>query len=157
MANSDDREIERKYLLRERPARVDRARALEIDQGYLPGERINERIRRTRSDDGVRYYRTIKAGAGLERLEIEEETSELFFTTVWPLTRGCRIHKRRYLVEAEDVTWEVDEFLDRDGLWLAEVELKDVQQLVVPPEWLRGVIEREVTDDPNYTNHALAR
>lgn len=157
MANTSDREIERKYLLRERPARVDSAPALEIDQGYLPGERINERIRRMRSEEGVRYYRTIKAGVGLERLEIEEETSELFFTTVWPLTRGCRIHKRRYLIEAEDVTWEVDEFLDRDGLWLAEVELEEVEQVVVPPEWLRRVIEREVTDDPNYTNHALAR
>ena len=55
------------------------------------------------------------------------------------------------------VTWEIDEFLDRDGLWLAEVELENVADVVVPPEWLRRTIEREVTDDPRYTNHALAR
>ena len=116
MANNSDREIERKYLLRELPARAVGAPSLEIDQGYLPGERINERIRRTRGSDGLRYYRTIKAGSGIDRLEVEEETSELFFTTVWPLTRGCRVHKRRYLVPEAELTWEIDEFLDRDGL-----------------------------------------
>lgn len=157
MANNSNREIERKYLLREPPDRIRGAPSLEIEQGYLPGERINERVRRSRSADGVRYYRTIKAGAGIERSEIEEETSELFFTTVWPLTRGCRVRKRRYLIPEGAVTWEIDEFLDRDGLWLAEVELESVTDVVVPPEWLRRAIEREVTDDPRYTNHALAR
>jgi adenylate cyclase len=157
MTNGNDREIERKYLLRALPARVVGARALEIDQGYLPGERINERIRRARGADGVRYYRTIKAGSGLERLEVEEETTELFFTTVWPLTRGSRVRKRRYVIEDAGVTWEVDEFLDRDGLWLAEVELEHAEHVATPPEWLRAVIEREVTYDPSYTNHALAR
>jgi adenylate cyclase len=157
MANRPDREIERKYLLRELPERVVDAPSLDIDQGYLPGERINERIRRTRGSDGLRYYRTIKAGSGIERLEIEEETSELFFATVWPLTRGCRVHKRRYLVPEAELTWEIDEFLDRDGLWLAELELGSVDDVVVLPAWLRSVIEREVTDDPRYTNHALAR
>jgi adenylate cyclase len=157
MANRPDREIERKYLLRELPERVVDAPSLDIDQGYLPGERINERIRRTRGSDGLRYYRTIKAGSGIERLEVEEETSELFFATVWPLTRGCRVHKRRYLVPEAELTWEIDEFLDRDGLWLAELELGSVDDVVVLPAWLRSVIEREVTDDPQYTNHALAR
>jgi CYTH domain-containing protein len=157
MANNSDREIERKYLLRELPARAVGAPSLEIDQGYLPGERINERIRRTRGSDGLRYYRTIKAGSGIDRLEVEEETGELFFTTVWPLTRGCRVHKRRYLVPEAELTWEIDEFLDRDGLWLAELELESADAVVVVPAWLRGVIDREVTDDPRYTNHARAR
>ena len=155
--SNNDREIERKYLLRALPERVSGAPSLEIDQGYLPGERINERVRRTRAADGVRYYRTIKSGSGIERSEIEEETNELFFTTVWPLTRGCRIRKRRYLVEDNGATWEIDEFLDRQGLWLAEIELERVDDDVVPPDWLRETIDREVTDEPQYTNHALAR
>jgi CYTH domain-containing protein len=155
--SNNDREIERKYLLRALPQRTNGAPSLEIDQGYLPGERINERVRRTLGADGIRYYRTIKSGSGIERLEIEEETSELFFTTVWPLTRGCRIRKRRYLVDDGGVTWEIDEFLDRQGLWLAEIELERVDDVVVPPDWLREAIEREVTDEPQYTNHALAR
>jgi CYTH domain-containing protein len=153
----NDREIERKYLLRALPSRVRDARVLEIDQGYLPGTRINERVRRAREDADVKYYRTIKTGQGIERLEIEEETTEFFFATVWPLTRGARVRKRRYLVPEADVTWEIDEFLDRDGLWLAEVELNQVDQLVDIPPWLRDDMDREVTDDPRYTNHALAR
>ena len=156
MANND-REIERKYLLRQLPSRVAGAPALEIDQGYLPGERINERVRRARNAGEARYYRTIKMGTGIERMEIEEETTELFFMTVWPLTRGCRVRKRRYVVREGNVAWEIDEFLDRDGLWLAEVELEDAQQIVEPPQWLRDAIVREVTDDPRFTNHALAR
>jgi len=157
MSNNTDREIERKYLLRELPAAVAGAPSVEIDQGYLPGERINERVRRTQGPEGVRYYRTIKAGTGIERLEIEEATTELFFSTVWPLTRGCRIRKRRYFIQEGELTWEIDEFLDRDGLWLAELELDAADQAVVVPAWLRDAIEREVTDDARYTNHSLAR
>jgi adenylate cyclase len=157
MMASNDREIERKFLLRALPHRVSTARSIEVDQGYIPGTRINERIRRTRSAEGVRYYRTIKSGSGIERLEIEEETSEEFFMAVWPLTRGARVFKRRYLVPEGDVVWEIDEFIDRSDLWLAEVELESVHQIVVIPDWLRPVLDREVTDDPRYTNHALAR
>src|SRR5438105_14853647 len=109
MSNNNNREIERKYLLRDLPERVRDSPSLEIDQGYRPGERINERVRRARGADGVRYSRTIKAGSGIERSEVEEETSELFFTTVWPLTRGHRVQKRRYLIEDSDVMWEIDE------------------------------------------------
>jgi adenylate cyclase len=154
---NDSREIERKYLLRNLPSAVVGAPAFDIDQGYLPGQRINERVRRSRGAGGARYFRTIKTGSGIERMEIEEETTELFFLTVWPLTRGCRVRKRRYVVQEDDVLWEIDEFLDREGLWLAEVELEVADQVVQPPAWLREVIEREVTDDPQFTNHALAR
>ena len=156
MTNSN-REIERKFLLRGLPPRTRDAEMLEIEQGYLPGVRINERLRRSRHDGSTTYYRTIKSGAGIDRLEIEEETSEEFFTTVWPLTRGRRIFKRRYVVPEGDVNWEIDEFVDRSGLWLAEVELKSVEQKVSIPHWLSDYVVREVTDEGEYTNHALAR
>src|SRR5690348_12340721 len=132
----NDREIERKFLLRALPERVRDAKSAEIEQGYLPGTRINERIRRMRSHEGARFYRTIKMGSGVERFELEEETNEEFFLTVWPLTRGARIFKRRYFVPEPDVVWEIDEFLDRAGLWLADVELESADQRVVIPEWL---------------------
>ncbi len=150
-------EIERKYLLTALPPRVHSAGSVHIHQGYLPGVRITERVRRTVGDEGTRYYRTIKSGSGIERLEIEEETDERFFSTVWPLTRGHRVEKRRYRVPDGDVTWEVDEFLDREGLWVAEVELRTVEQRVVAPDWLAPSIEREVTDEDEYTNYALSK
>jgi CYTH domain-containing protein len=153
-----DREIERKYLLTGRPERVAAARSVEVDQGYLPGERINERIRRVRDADGtVTYVRTLKSGSGLERIEIEEETTRDFFEAVWPTTRGARVRKRRYYVPDGQVTWEIDEFLDRPDLWLAEVELDSVEQEVEIPGWLAPSVVREVTLESEYTNHALAK
>lgn len=154
---SNDLEIERKYLLRGLPDRVRSAPSVEVDQGYIPGDRIRERIRRTCAGDRVQYFRTLKSGSGLVRTEIEEEASEEFFTAVWPLTRGARVFKRRYYVKEGDVTWEIDEFLDREGLWFAEVELESAEQAVAIPDWLAPMVVRDVTDEPGFTNRALAK
>lgn len=150
-------EIERKFLLSALPSAVAGAESVEIDQGYIPGTQIKERIRRVRGPAGVEYVRTFKTGVGIERVEIEEPTNDQFFLAVWPLTRGCRVQKRRYVIPDGALLWEIDEFLDRPKLWLAEVELERADQPVTPPEWLRPLIVREVTDEPAYTNHALAR
>ena len=66
------------------------------------------------------------------------------------------MQKRRYTVASGRHEWEIDEFLDRP-LVLAELELEHAQQPVNPPLWLVPLIEREVTDDPEYSNYALAR
>lgn len=150
-------EIERKYLLRGQPPRTVGSPSLEIDQGYIPGERIRERVRRARGANETRYYRSFKSGTGIQRIEIEEEATKEFFDAVWPLTVGRRVRKRRYLVEEDGLVWEIDEFLDRPSLWLAELELDHADQIVRVPEWLAPFMEREVTDDPSYTNRALAR
>jgi CYTH domain-containing protein len=150
-------EIERKYLLSGQPPRTVGAPSLEIDQGYIPGERIRERIRRARDGSDILYYRTIKMGSGIQRIEIEEVATRVFFEAVWPLTVGRRVRKRRYHVKDGDALWEIDEFLDRPSLWLAELELAHAHQVVELPSWLAPFVEREVTDDPGYTNRALAR
>ncbi len=150
-------EIERKYLLKAMPDLAElRPEVLEIDQGWLPGDRIRERVRRTRSLAGASYTRTLKFGQGVQRTEIEEATTEAIFDRLWPLTEGCRIHKRRYRVAVEGHTWEIDEFLDRE-LVLAEVELESPDETPDLPSWLEALVERDVTDDPRYTNLKLAR
>jgi CHAD domain-containing protein/CYTH domain-containing protein len=149
-------EIERKYLLRRLPEIPPGAERLEIDQGWLPGDALQERIRRERSRAGTRYLRTLKAGAGVSRLEIEEPTTAALFRRLWPLTAGCRIRKRRHRVPEGDLVWEIDEFLDRP-LVIAEVELASPEDKPEPPAWLARRIVREVTDDPRYTNLAIAK
>jgi CHAD domain-containing protein/CYTH domain-containing protein len=150
-----DREVERKFLLRRLPL-VDRAaRVLEIEQGYLPGERLIERLRRVRSSDGVELVRTLKNGAGLTRLEIEETMTPELFERLWPLTEGRRVHKRRYRIPDGTLTWEIDQFLDRD-LVLAEVELGGRPREVTLPAWLEPQVDHEVTDDEAYSNLQLA-
>lgn len=151
-------EIERKYLLRGLPARLAGAEreALEVDQGWLPGQRLRERIRRVRDEEGTTYFRTVKLGSGVERIEIEETSSPELFDRLWALTKDRRIRKRRYLVPDGEHVWEIDEFLDRD-LVLAEVELERASIRPEIPEWLAPYVVREVTDDPRYTNFELAR
>ena len=148
-------EIERKYLLRGLPPIKPGADVAEVDQGWLPGERIHERIRWVRKPTGNTYFRTIKLGRGVARLELEEETSVDVFDCLWPLTAGRRIRKRRYQVREGDLLWEIDEFLDRD-LCLAEVELDHAGDRPAFPDWLAPHVVREVTDDPRYPNRVLA-
>jgi CYTH domain-containing protein len=155
-ASREGREIERKWLLERLPEAEEGDDAVEIDQGWLPGKSIRERVRRVRSSSGERFYRTLKAGSGLERIEIEEETSAEVFAALWPLTEGSRVSKRRHRRADRDLVWEVDEFLDRE-LVLAEVELPDPEHEVELPDWLSGALVREVTDDPDYANMNLAR
>lgn len=148
-------EIERKYLLRRLP-RLRNAEALLVTQGYLPGSEIKERVRVIQSAAGRKYYRTLKAGTGVHRIEVEEETTEEIFKRLFALTKGQRVRKRRYLVEADGLTWMIDRFLDRP-LVLAEVELPSVDTPVRLPRWLKPVVEREVTGEPAYNNETLAR
>ncbi|MFN2376809.1 MAG: CHAD domain-containing protein [Candidatus Binatia bacterium] len=154
-ASSVPVERERKFLLTGLPPAVREAPVQEIRQGWLPGVTLRERLRQVRDAAGEHYFRTVKLGRGIERIEIEEETTPEVFEAMWPLTAGCRIEKRRYLVVEGELTWEIDEFLDRD-LVLAEVELDTVDQDVPMPDWLTAVLVREVTDDPNYLNLTLA-
>ena len=115
-----------------------------------------ERLRRIRGDDGVELVRTVKEGSGLVRLEVEESVAPEVFEGLWPLTEGRRLRKRRYRVADGDLTWEIDRFLDRD-LVLAEIELPSAEAEAGIPGWLRPYLEREVTDDPAYTNAELSR
>lgn len=150
-------EIERKYLLSRLPEMPNASAVSEIDQGYIPGIQLLERLRRVRTPHGGgdRCIRTLKAGEGLVRTEIEEEIPAALFERMWPLTEGRRLRKRRYAVPDGEHTWEVDEFLDRE-LVLAEVELRGVKDEVPIPEWLGAVLVREVTDEKAYTNASLA-
>ncbi len=153
---TENLEIERKFLLKSLPPRCDELVGLEIDQGYLPGKRLVERLRRTRSSDGETYVRTVKLGEGLVRIEVEEECTKDVFEKLWPLTQGRRVRKRRYEVPEGERVWEIDEFHDRE-LWLAEIELPSEDTDVVIPDWLAPHVERDVTTEAAYVNANLAR
>lgn len=150
------REIERKYLLRGLPPLPRGASVCEIDQGYVPGRTLRERVRRVLDDQGERWYRTVKLGRGVSRMELEEETTADVFEALWGLTQGCRVRKLRYRVADGGVVWEIDRFTDRE-LVLAEVELPAEDTEVVTPAWLGPYIVREVTDEPAYVNVNLAK
>lgn len=151
-------EIERKYLLRSLPSAVAGAEVVEMAQGYVPGRKLVERLRRVRSAEGEKWFRTVKLGSGMARHEYEEETTRAVFEAMWPLTAGRRVTKRRYYVreDAAGRVWEIDDFTDR-VLVLAEIELRDENEEVVVPDWLAPHLVREVTGEGTYQNSRLAK
>ncbi|TVQ56573.1 MAG: adenylate cyclase [Phycisphaerales bacterium] len=156
-------EIERTFLLQRKPELPQHAVQYRFEQGYLPAvegddpKQVEGRIRRaTRPDGSVTCTHTIKRGLGLVREESEREISADEFDRLWPQTDGRRILKSRYAIEEGGLTWEVDVFEQPPGLVLAEVELPSAEHEVPIPAWLAGHIEREVTEEPEFSNYELA-
>jgi CYTH domain-containing protein/CHAD domain-containing protein len=150
-------EIERKYLLHACPPEAQQSPGERIEQGWIPGTEIRERLRRrTRADGSVSCSRTMKLGPAEARIELEESMPEELFETMWPLTSGARVRKVRHMVPWGPHAWEIDVFLDRE-LVLAEVELETLDEAVEMPAWLAPFLVRDVTGEPAYFNTALAR
>jgi CHAD domain-containing protein/CYTH domain-containing protein len=154
--NPSQLEIERKFLLKKLPDSMPESTAVTIEQGYMPGERLVERLRAIDVGRERLYFRTVKLGAGLVRTELEEETTADVFKSMWPLTKGKRLTKRRHRVPDGSLTWDIDEFTDRE-LVLAEIELPSAETSVEMPKWLEPFIEREVTGEVAYLNSTLAK
>jgi CYTH domain-containing protein len=147
-------EIERKFLVERVPPDLDAHPSAQIDQGYLAiaDEGLEVRLRRY----GDQSFLTVKSGGGEVRLEEEIEIDERRFHSLWPLTDGRRISKRRYVLPSEGgARIELDVY---DGalksLVTAEVEFdsSDAAAAFTPPPWLG----RDVTDDSRYKNRRLA-
>jgi CYTH domain-containing protein len=148
-------ERERKYLLAALPPRAAEADGVEIDQGWLPGARLRERIRRVAATDGERFWRGLKQGTGRARLEAEEETTREVFETLWTLTSGRRLTRRRRQVVNGGLTWTIDEVPARD-LVLAALEGPASLLDAAVPEWLQPFVVREVSSEPDYRDESLA-
>jgi adenylate cyclase len=147
-------EIERKFLVEHVPTDLDSHPYDEIEQGYLAitSDGLEVRVRRY----GGHRYLTIKSGAGRVRVEEEIEIDDRRFGSLWRLTDGRRIHKRRYLIPAEDGRRiELDLYAGPlAGLITAELEFDSAvaAEAFEPPAWFG----RDVTDDPRYKNRQLA-
>jgi adenylate cyclase len=148
-------EIERKFLVPEPPADLDRWPSTTIEQGYLAvdGDGTEVRVRRR----AERAALTVKSGGGRSRVEEEIEIEPERFERLWPLTEGRRIEKTRYEIPAGDrLTIELDVYGGAlAGLVVAEIEFASEEHAdaFAAPGWLGA----EVTDDPRYKNQRLAR
>ena len=91
---------------------------------------------------------------GLSRYEFEQSIPIDDAEKLMTLCDEGIIDKTRWLVKSGDHTFEVDEFHgDNDGLVMAEVELKNVQDTPKMPHF----IGKEVTGDRRYYNSQLRR
>lgn len=149
-------EIERRFLLRRVPATAQAFAVQQIEQGWLPGTRLVERIRPLRHADQPITYRTTKSATGASPTAPEGRVDQALFDEIWPLTAGRRVLKRRHVISDYGLQWEIDQFLDRD-LVLAEVAASEGGARVPLPEWLEPYVVREVTGERAFTDRALAR
>jgi adenylate cyclase len=145
-------EIERKFLVDDPPADLDRHPSSRIEQGYVAVDDGAEvRVRRRDGETTL----TVKSAPGRTRVEEEWAIEPERFESLWALTDGRRVVKTRYLIALDGHTVELDEYHDAlAGLHTAEVEFASEADSdgFAPPDWLG----RELTGDPRYANQSLA-
>lgn len=154
MSAHSEWEIERKFIVKEIPDGLLEPRSFkEIRQGYLSLE--NEKEIRIRDKAG-KYTMTIKQGKGLKRLETQIDLTQQQFDTLWPLTMGFRVEKRRYDIKFLSHILSLDVYYgELEPLMTLEVEFKseDASREFLPPDFA----EDEVTTDEEFKNGHLAR
>ncbi len=147
------REIERKFLVKKVPQDLHSYPHREIIQGYLAVTEDGVEVRLRKKGD--RCYQAVKSDQGIEREETEIEFTRKQFESLWPLTQGRRIEKRRYEIEYQGVTIELDVYHGiLSGLVTAEVEFESLSasDSFTPPEWFGT----EITRDERFKNKNLA-
>ena len=143
-------EIERKYLIRELPERLEQYPCRQIEQGYLNTDPV-VRIRRT----DEQYTLTYKGKGFMVREEYNLPLNRNAFLHLREKIDGILIKKRRYLIPFETYTIELDVFEgELAPLLLAEVEFEteDEANAFVPPSWFG----EDVTFSSAYHNSTLS-
>jgi len=146
-------EIERKFLVKGDFKNLAK-KETRITQGYLSS--VPERTVRVRVK-GEKGFITIKGignESGASRYEWEKEIPTEEVKELLKICEPGVIDKTRFLVEAGEHTYEVDEFYgENEGLIVAEVELSSEDEKFTKPEWLG----EEVTGDVKYYNSMLMK
>ncbi len=159
-------EIERKFLIREKPDNLTLFPCLVIEQAYLCTNPV-VRIRRQNED----YYLTYKGKGLMAREEYNLPLNKEAYGHLLSKADGNIISKKRYLIPIDTpafaahykpsgklpaLTVELDVFEPPFApLILAEVEFPDVEtaDAFLPPAWLG----EDVTNDVEYHNSSMSR
>ena len=145
-------EIERKFLVKTLPDRLQDYPFREIEQWYLNTDPV-VRVRK----DGDSYYLTYKGKGLLAREEYNLPLNKEAYEHLLKKADGIILSKTRYLLPLTDgPTIELDVFDEPyEGLWLAEVEFptEEKANAFIPPEWFG----EDVTFSSAYHNSTLSR
>lgn len=145
-------EIERKFLVDKALwDDVKKPEPKEIRQGYIfsnPQKAVRVRIASNKA------FLTIKGSiSATTRLEYEYEIPVDEAVQMLDTLSESEIAKKRYEIELEGKTWEVDVFEKlNQGLIVAEIELSSEEEEFAKPIWAR----EEVTKEKKYLNTNLA-
>ncbi len=147
-------EIERKFLVKTLPDRLQDYPFREIEQGYLNTDPV-VRVRK----DGDSYYLTYKGKGLLAREEYNLPLNQAAYEHLIQKADGIVLTKRRYripFVSVREYTIELDIFSGTyDGLVLAEVEFESEEEArnFAPPQWFG----RDVTFSGEFQNSRLSQ
>lgn len=154
-------EIERRFLLKSLPDKVEWDKNIVILQCYLSEKdaKIVERVRKSVTRFEIRpikfHHTTKERISDMSVTEIEKEIEEKEFNN-YLITKGVRrtINKTRHVKNIEDdLKWEVDVFT---SLIIAEIELPNEDYDLSIPEWLEPHIIMEITGMHQFSNSNLA-
>lgn len=144
-------EIERKFLIKEFDTSLSNEK-YEIKQGYIHSG--NGKVVRVRTFNEKAYITVKYRKTRITRAEFEYEIpDEDALDMIENCCDGKVLEKTRYIYLYEGKKWEIDVFQGKNkGLILGEIELQDENEdFLIPP-----FIVKEVTADPQYSNHNLA-
>ena len=156
-------EIERKFLI-EYPdtamlEALPNCSRIEIIQTYLKSDDDSEvRVRQRGADGNFVYYLTSKKTlTDMKRVEIERRLTQEEYLSLFldADTTRRQIRKTRYCLSENDLYYEIDVYPFWQDKAIAEIELSDENAEITFPDLIKVI--KEVTDDPNYKNAALAK
>lgn len=146
-------EIERKFLVTSEDYKKKAFKKTRILQGFLSTHKERTVRIRVKDDEGLITVKGISSQDGLSRFEWEKDISKEEAKSLLNLCEPIIIDKMRYEVKIGNHIFEIDEFLaDNEGLVVAEVELKNEDEVFDKPHWLG----QEVTGDVKYYNSQLS-
>lgn len=163
-------EIERRFLVKpEHYPYLKGIKGYRIQQGYVSseGDSLALRIRASTDYEGATtYFLTIKRrhSAGVNK-EFEMVVSETLYSELLEECGDRIINKDRKFHLANGLIFEVDFFLGKmNGVCIAEVELKDINQSITLPDFigteitdLNGVSNFEMAVDPVWAKEILCQ
>ena len=145
-----NKEIERKFLLKNTDWKIFANTGISIKQGYLNSSKeLTTRIR----TKGKQAFITIKGKTeGISRAEFEYEIPLKDALELLKLCQNSNIEKTRYEVKIDEHIWEIDVFEgENEGLIVAEIELSSEDETFKKPTWLG----KEVSFEDKYFNACL--
>lgn len=146
-------EIERKFLVdKKKWEAVEKPRGVHFHQAYITTD--PRKVVRVRITDNKSFLTIKGQTTGITRNEFEYEIPRKDAEAIISQFACCAIEKIRYTIQVKKNVWEIDEFLDENaGLIVAEIELKNEQEVFQIPEW----VSMEVTSEEKYYNFKLAQ
>lgn len=146
-------EIERKFLVNSDVFKNEAFKKTRITQGFLNTHKDRTIRVRIKGDKGYITVKGLSTRDGLSRFEWEKEINKNEAQSLLKLCEPTIIDKIRYEIEVGNHTFEVDTFFgENEGLTIAEVELKNEDEIFETPDWLG----KEVTGDIKYYNSQLS-